>query len=136
MTNNSEREQIHNYLKPYKEKVVVYHCVSIYPCPFDQLYLLEIKKLKNIYPYVGFSNHGYGIASEISALTMHAIYFEKHFTDDRAFRHTDAAASLEPIGLQKLCRDLKNVNIALQERPDNISQEELEQTKKLRYYQK
>ena len=132
MTTKDEREIIHNYLKPYRERIVVYHCTSIYPCPFEKLYLLEIKKLKDIYPTVGFSNHGYGIASDILAMGYGCNYFERHFVDDRAFRHGDAAASLEPDGLRRVCRDLKNVSLAISYRPDELDEIEKQQQNKLR----
>lgn len=38
---------------------------------------------------------------------MGATWNERHFTKDRTWKGTDHAASLEPAGMQKLCRDLK-----------------------------
>ena len=35
------------------------------------------------------------------------VWNERHFTKDRTWKGTDHAASLEPAGLNKLCRDLK-----------------------------
>ena len=80
----------------------------------------------------GFSNHGYGIASDIAAIAMGATYIERHFIDDRTFRHTDAAASLEPSGMRNLKRDISNVSLAMRFRPEGCTSEELLQSKKLR----
>lgn len=115
-------------------RTVIYHCTSEYPCPFEHLYLLEIPSMKEHLPVksVGFSNHGYGIAADIVAYTLGVGWIERHFIDDRTFRHTDAAASLEPDGLRRLCRDLKAVRKALALKGSNITEEELEQRKKLR----
>jgi N-acetylneuraminate synthase len=81
---------------------------------------------------VGFSNHGYGIASDIAAYTLGAQYFERHFTDDRAMNHTDASGSLEPDGLRRLCRDLKNVKLAMIHKASTLSDEEAAQKAKLK----
>ncbi len=116
-----------------KDRVVVYHCTSEYPCPFDRLYLLEIERLKEISAKsVGFSNHGFGISADIVAYTLGAQWIERHFIDDRTFRHTDASASLEPPGLAKLTRDLKAVNKALTHKGSDITLIESEQRNKLR----
>lgn len=116
---------------PYK-KIIIYHCTSGYPVPFEKLYLNEISELcKEPYP-VGFSNHGYGIAMEPVAYSLGARYFERHFIDDRMFPHTDASCSLEPQGLSKLVRDLKAISKALQFKPDELDEIEKEQRDKLR----
>ena len=81
---------------------------------------------------VGFSNHGYGISMEPVAYAFGARYFERHFIDDRMFRHTDASCSLEPHGFSKMVRDLKAVQKALQYKPDKIDEIELIQRNKLR----
>lgn len=130
MTNIDERNKIINRYK--KLNFIFYHTTSEYPCLFDNLYLLEINRLKSMGLHVGFSNHGYGIASDIAALALGAECIERHFIDDRAFRHTDAAASLEPSGLRTLKRDMVNVFRALKERPFECTDKERSQSEKLR----
>lgn len=121
--------------KKGEQRTVLYHCTSEYPCPFARLYLLDIQYLKEKYqPYgfeIGFSNHGYGLAADIASWTLGASWIERHFVDDRTIKHTDAAASLEPDGLRRLCRDLKNVWQGMNCKT-GITAEELEQRKKLR----
>lgn len=117
-----------------EKKIVYYHCTSEYPCKFDSLYLNEIKYLKERFRSdVGFSNHGYGIASDMVAMAFGASFIERHFVDDRTFRHTDAAASLEPNGLRQLKRDIVNVYSGFKYRPYSISEEEHNQSIKMRY---
>jgi len=116
-------------------RFVIYHCTSIYPCPFNKLYLFDIAEYANLNKYglrTGFSNHGYGIAADIAAYILGAEYIERHFVDDRTIKHTDAAASLEPEGLRKLCRDLKNISCALSHSPFQPDDLELVERKKLR----
>lgn len=117
-----------------KKNIIYYHCTSEYPCKFESLYLNEIKYLKERFGSdIGFSNHGYGIASDIAAMSFGASFIERHFVDDRTFRHTDAAASLEPSGLRQLKRDIVNVYSGFKYRPHSISKEEQNQLIKMRY---
>jgi sialic acid synthase len=132
MSTKQEREKIYNLLIPIKNRIVAYHCTSEYPVPFERLYLKEISNLCELFPRVGFSNHGFGIATEIAAYTLGCTYFERHFCDDRCFPHTDAAASLEPQGLSKLVRDLYAIEKSLKNKPDKLTDIELEQRNKLR----
>jgi len=128
----NERDEILAKVAEQKHRVVIYHCTSGYPVPFESLYLKEIPKLCKLFPNVGFSNHGYGIAMEPVAYALGARWFERHFIDDRMFKHTDAACSLEPQGLSKLVRDLKAVQKALADKPLTLDPIEKEQRDKLR----
>lgn len=137
MTGYDERVDIIEFWRNCSDRVVFYHCTSVYPCPFEKLYLLEVGNLKDsLTPYgfrIGFSNHGYGIAGDVAAMMLGAEWIERHFVDDRTLRHTDAAASLEPDGLRRVCRDLKNVHRALEYRPTELDDLELEQRNKLKF---
>jgi len=70
MTTTKEREEIVNYFqkKGRNKDLVLYHCISGYPISFEDICLLEIKKLnkeyKNIVKDIGFSGHHLGIAKE------------------------------------------------------------------------
>lgn len=136
MTTASEKARLYDMLSDMslRERVVIYHCTSEYPCPFKHLYLLEIENMRQLTSMkaVGFSNHGFGISADIVAYTLGAQWIERHFVDDRTFRHTDAAASLEPDGLRRVCRDLKAAHKALTHRGSGITEEELKQKNKLR----
>jgi len=132
MLAGGDLENLINYLLPYKEKIVIYHCTSGYPVPFENLYLYEIKNLCKKFPMVGFSNHGYGIATEPIAYTLGSRYFERHFIDDRIFPHTDASASLEPDGMRRLIRNLNATEKALSYKPLIIPEIEKIQEEKLR----
>lgn len=137
MISNADREQMIHYLlqKTNPQRLVFYHCTSRYPCPFEDLHLNEIQRLyQQLEPTgaeIGFSNHGFGIATDPVAYAAGATWIERHFIDDRTFKHTDAAASLEPQGLHKLCRDLENIKKSMTFKTV-VSQEEIEQRTKLR----
>ena len=133
MTNEVERKDLYRKLSLYKRnRIVIYHCTSGYPVPFDKLYLKEIINLSKNFPKVGYSNHGYGIATEPVAYALGARYFERHVIDDRLFRHTDSAASLEFQGLSKMIRDIKAISLSLKYKPYQIDEMEMEQRRKLR----
>ena len=118
--------------------MVLYHCISGYPVDDKDLALREIARLIDTYGNrvmaIGFSGHHRGIAPDIAALTLGAQYFERHFTLDRSWKGTDHAASLEPNGLRRLARDLRNVTAALHLQSDEILPLELEQRHKLKKF--
>ena len=99
--------------------------------------MLEIKELQDKYQNrikeVGFSGHHLGIAVDVSAYTLGAVYIERHFTLDRTWKGTDHSASLEFAGLRKLCRDLKATQEALTYKSSDILEIEQVQRDKLKY---
>lgn len=138
MTNHKEEQKIIDFFKAKNraKDLVIYACTSGYPVPFEDICLREITRLKESYgndvKAIGFSGHHLGIAVDIAALALGASYFERHFTLDRTWKGTDHAASLEPQGLQKLARDLRQTYLALQYKPKEILDIEEVQRKKLK----
>lgn len=136
-TKNEEKEIVELFKSKNRAKdLVIYSCTSGYPVPFEDVCLLEITRLINEFgkdvKAIGFSGHHNGIAVDIAALTLGAQYFERHFTLDRTWKGTDHAASLEPQGLIKLARDLRNVNKTLTYKSSDILDIEAVQRKKLK----
>jgi sialic acid synthase len=103
--------------KGRNKDLVLYNCTSGYPVPFEDVCLLDINLLKQKYgdtvKHIGFSGHHLGIAVDVAAYTLGATIIERHYTLDRTWKGTDHAASLEPMGLRKLARDLNAVHSAL-----------------------
>ena len=116
--------------------VVLYACTSGYPIQASEACLLEIPRLVEAYGdevhAIGYSGHHNGISLDTVAFTLGATYIERHFTLDRTWKGTDHAASLEPDGLRRLCRDVRNVALALTERPAEILAVEAPQRDKLK----
>jgi N-acetylneuraminate synthase len=117
--------------------LVLYACTSGYPVPFEQVHLLEIKRLIDTYgdlvKAVGFSGHHKGVGIDIAALTLGATYIERHYTLDRTLKGTDHAASLEPDGLRRLQRDLEATSLAMTYKPMEIVEIEIPQRNKLKH---
>lgn len=138
MTTKAEEEKIVRFFEERQRSkdLVVYSCTSGYPVPFEDICLKEIIRLKNTFGNrvkdIGFSGHHLGIAADIAALAYGAQYFERHFTLDRTWKGTDHAVSLEPDGMRKLVRDLKNVSKALTYKDKDILDIEEVQRDKLK----
>ncbi len=139
MTTQQEEKEIFNFFKSANraKDLVLYACTSGYPVPFEDICLNEIKRIKQAYGSevkgIGFSGHHLGIAVDIAALALGATYFERHFTLDRSWKGTDHAASLEPTGMQKLARDLRQTAKALNYKEKEILDIEQVQRKKLKH---
>lgn len=138
MTTLSEIGQIIDFYEAEgrAKDVVLYACTSGYPVAFDDLCLMEVKRLGELYgdrvKTIGFSGHHLGIAADIAAMTLGATWVERHFTLDRTWKGTDHAASLEPDGLRRLKRDLVNVAKALTYKSRDILDVEAVQRAKLK----
>jgi len=139
MTTKEEIDEVINYFirKSRNKDLVLYSCTSGYPVPYEDICLLEIKRLKERYgnevKAIGFSGHHIGIAVDIAAYTLGATWIERHFTLDRTWKGTDHAASLEPEDMRRLVRDLKNTEKALRYKEDDLLEIEEVQRKKLKY---
>jgi len=119
MTKREEEEKIVSFLERYGAagRTVIYSCTSGYPVSFEDICLLEIPRLIQIFgprvKEIGFSGHHLGIAADVAAMALGATWIERHFTLDRTWKGTDHAASLEPDGMRRLVRDIRNVHRAL-----------------------
>ncbi len=88
--------------------LILLHSVSTYPAYYEELNLKVIPALRARYNVpVGYSGHETGIASTAAAVVLGACCVERHITLDRAMWGSDHAASLEPSGLTRLCRDIR-----------------------------
>lgn len=112
-TGMSEEREIDRTVEFLRERDAVFgllHCRSTYPAPFYNLNLEFVSELKSRYNVpVGYSGHERGIAVSSAAVAMGASVIERHFTLSRDMEGPDHAASLEPQGLEKLIRDIRNI---------------------------
>jgi N-acetylneuraminate synthase len=139
MTTQDEEEKIVQFFEQRgrAKDLVIYSCTSGYPVAFEDVCLGEITRLTATFgdrvKAIGFSGHHLGIAADIAALALGAQWVERHFTLDRTWKGTDHAASLEPDGLRRLCRDLKAVEKSLGSKPTEILPVEQVQRDKLKW---
>lgn len=139
MTTQEEEEQIISFFEERKraKDLVVYSCTSGYPVAFEDICLYELLRIRESFESrvkaIGFSGHHLGISADIAAMTLGAEWVERHFTLDRTWKGTDHAASLEPDGMRKLCRDLRNVHNSLSFKSTEVLDVEQVQRDKLKY---
>ncbi|WP_195509802.1 N-acetylneuraminate synthase family protein [Clostridium tyrobutyricum] len=139
MTTHDEEEKLIQFFKERNRNkdLVIYACTSGYPVPVEDLCLLEISRIKKKYEdavkEIGFSGHHNGIAMDVAAYTLGASTIERHFTLNRTWKGTDHAASLEPDGMRRLARDIRNAYKALTYKSEEILDIEKSQRKKLKY---
>lgn len=110
MSDEKEIERTVDFLREHDVEFGLLHCRSTYPAPFHNLNLNFMTKLIENYGVpVGYSGHERGIAISSAAVAMGACIVERHFTLSRDMDGPDHSASLEPTGLDKLVRDIRNV---------------------------
>jgi N-acetylneuraminate synthase len=110
------------------------HCHSAYPMPLEEANLNLIPVLKKKFKCkVGYSGHEPGATNVcIPAVMLGATSLERHVTLDRTWYGHDQAASLEPPGLYKLVRDVRQLDHILGDGKKRIWDSEIPNQKKLR----
>ena len=97
-----------------KTKFAVLHCNSSYPAPNNDLNLNCIQTLQQRYNCeVGYSGHEFGLTTTIATICLGATIIERHITLDRTMWGTDQMCSVEPQGLIKLVRGIRELHNAL-----------------------
>jgi sialic acid synthase len=98
----------------HTDQLILLQCTSTYPSEFADIDLRVMQTYRERYNVlVGYSGHERGIAVTEAAATLGAVLVERHLTRDRTLPGPDHAASLEPIGLEKLVRDIRHIETAM-----------------------
>ncbi len=101
-------------IRKHHGKVVVAQCTSDYPTAYEDCNLLAIHTLRRKFNVLtGLSDHTVGIMTAVVGAAMGACMVEKHVTLARYMKGTDHACSLEPEGLKRVVRDIRNAQRAL-----------------------
>jgi N-acetylneuraminate synthase len=130
----STLEEIDNAVSLLDRSVLILgQATSTYPCKPEELNLRAIHSLRERYGVpVGYSGHETGLQTTVAAVALGAVFVERHITLDRAMWGTDHAASVEPGGLERLVRDIRNVEIAMGDGNKVLYDSEVSVKKKLR----
>ena len=136
-TGMSTLEQIHHAVDILgEEELILLHCTSTYPSKLEELNLNVITTLKQEFSCpIGYSGHEIGVSSSIVAAVLGACMVERHLTLDRAMYGSDQAASLEPQGMKKLVRDIRELPTILGDGKKRVYKSELPIIQKLRRVQ-
>ncbi|WP_258108302.1 N-acetylneuraminate synthase [Campylobacter lari] len=96
-----------------RDKVIILHCNTEYPTPFEDVNLRAMQTLKKAFCLpVGYSDHTLGITIPIAAVAMGACVIEKHFTLDKSMQGPDHQASLEPEELKAMIKSIRELEQA------------------------
>ncbi|MBM4328596.1 MAG: N-acetylneuraminate synthase [Deltaproteobacteria bacterium] len=116
-----------------RERLLLAHCTSTYPCGIGELNLRMIQTLKAEFECpVGYSGHEVGLPPSYAAVALGANFVERHITLDRAMWGTDQAASVEPWGFMRLVRDIRVIEQAMGDGVKKVYESELPLINKLR----
>ena len=132
-TGMSTEEEIEHCVQTCNPDVIM-HTNSTYPTPVKELNLKYIEWLTKRYnTEVGYSGHEYGLTTTFATVAMGVTWIERHITLDRTMWGSDHIASVEPGGLFKLVKGIRDIEQALgQFGPRKIFPSELEKRKILR----
>ena len=134
MSTIDDVEKAVNIFKKHDCPFELMHTNSSYPSTLDEANLYVISELQKKFKCeVGYSGHeksAYLVC--VCAVMLGATSIERHITIDRTLYGHDQAASLEPLGLRRLVRDIRTVDKILGDGKKRIWDSELETVKKLR----
>ena len=117
-----------------KDKLVLMHSTSSYPCKTEELNLNLIKFFKDKYQEIpiGYSGHEVGLSTTLCAAALGATVIERHVTLDRSMWGSDQSASIEIHGLKNLIRDIRVFEKAAGDGRKKVYETEVPIIKKLR----
>ena len=136
-TGMSTMEEISDAVKIFRKyncPFELMHTNSSYPMEIEEANILCIPMLKKVFGCdVGYSGHevsAYRVS--LIAVSLGATSIERHITLDRTMYGSDQAASLEPAGLKRMIRDIRDVEAILGDGKKQIWDSEIPVKKKLR----
>lgn len=137
-TGMGEMEEIEKAVQVIEEtgnnKLILLHCVSIYPAREETVCLNNILGLRENfsgYP-IGFSDHTIGDEAAIAATALGAAVIEKHLTLDKSKIGMDNQMAMEPLQLKELVRKCRLIQKSLGKKERILLPEEYEQRKNMR----
>ncbi|HPJ43470.1 MAG TPA: N-acetylneuraminate synthase family protein [Spirochaetota bacterium] len=133
MGGKMELDDALDIITKYHSEISILHCVSEYPTQYTNVNLLTIQYLLENYSgfTIGYSDHTIGIAVPVAAVAMGARIIEKHITIDRKMKGTDQSGSLGIDGINRMVRDIRNIELTMGVKDILISDSVADQRKKL-----
>lgn len=113
-TLNEIKEAVKTIKKTGNNEIILLHCTTNYPCPFEDVNLRAMETLRKKFKLlVGYSDHTLGILVPIMAAALEARVIEKHFTLDKSLPGPDHKASLEPNELKEMVKAVRQAEKSL-----------------------
>ncbi len=133
MSTLEETDQAVQWMREEEADFSLLHCNSSYPAPLEDLNLKCIQTLRDRYGCeVGYSGHEFRLGTTVASVYLGATIIERHITLDRTMWGSDHLASVEPQGLIKLVKGIRELEIALGDGQKRVTEGELPVRKKLR----
>tara|TARA_Y100000592_G_scaffold47176_1_gene74944 strand:+ start:9036 stop:9866 length:831 start_codon:yes stop_codon:yes gene_type:complete len=133
MSTLEETDQAVAWMREEGADFSLLHCNSTYPAPLEDLNLRCIETLRERYNCeVGYSGHEFRLGTTVASVYLGATIIERHITLDRTMWGSDHLASVEPQGLIKLVKGIRELEIALGDGHKRVTDGELPVRKKLR----
>ena len=133
MSTLEETDQAVEWMREEGAEFALLHCNSTYPAPIEDLNLRCIQTLRERYDCeVGYSGHEFRLGTTVASVYLGATILERHITLDRTMWGSDHLASVEPQGLIKLVKGVRELETALGDGVKVVTEGELPVRKKLR----
>ncbi len=113
MSTLDETDLAVQWMREENAQFALLHCNSTYPAPLEDLNLKCIQTLKDRYDCeVGYSGHEFRLGTTVAAIYLGATILERHITLDRTMWGSDHLSSVEPQGLIKLVKGVRELETA------------------------
>lgn len=105
--------------------IVLMHCVSVYPAPFERMNLSFLHTLQQAFGFpVGLSDHTESSLAAAIAVSMGVTWIEKHFTLDRTAEGFDHAYAMEPSAMTAYIADVRASEAACRRQISKVGEKE------------
>lgn len=137
-TGMGELREIRNALETIiacgNSRVVVMHCVSLYPTPDNLLNLNNILGLKNEFKdvMIGYSDHSLGSLASLAAVAMGCAVIEKHVTLDSKKIGFDNQMAMEFPEFQSMIQGIRRLEQMLGTYERELSEAEVKKSLEMR----
>ena len=116
------------------ENFAILHCVSVYPAKANDLNLLNINTLREMFPthVIGYSDHSIGSSASCAAVALGASIIEKHFTLDNTIIGMDNQMAALPDEFSDMITSCSNFHTMLGSKNRLLTEDEEKQKLSMR----
>jgi len=112
-------------IRKYDVPIMLMHCTSMYPTPYENVRLGAIKELQEKFDLpIGLSDHSIGIYTCLGAIALKVCALEKHFTVSSKWPGPDVPISITPFELSEMVKGAKAIFKALGGRKTILPEEQ------------
>lgn len=133
MSSEEEIEKAVATVLRHNARLILFHCLSLYPSPREKLNIAYMDVLKERYAPlpVGYSGHEIDIMPTLVAVARGAQIVERHLTLDKTMKGSDHAASLTPTEFRQMTESVKDIQVLIGKREKILYDELLPLREKL-----